>query len=111
MGTKGNATLEGEVGYAFEAKGSVTGCVSGPPAFSVSTSIKDQWPSSYINLSSGFKPLITVPCGFEVCFLVFGKPNEHDTEAMATAYNPTRYSSLVKFLSFHVCSNVYRMRS
>jgi hypothetical protein len=67
MGTEGNVTLEGEVGYAFEAKGSVTGCVSGPPAFSVSTSIKEQWPSSYVKLSSGFKPLMTVPCGFEKC--------------------------------------------
>ena len=85
MGTNGSTSLEGEVGYALEAEGSVTGCVSGPPAFSVSTAVSDKWPSGYIQLSSWFEPHVTVPCGFEVCFLMSRNPNEYDTEAMATA--------------------------
>ena len=81
MGTEGGTSLEGVVGYAFEAEGSVSGCLHGPPAFTVSTIVRDQCPGGYIRLSSWYKPWLTAPCGFEVCFLVLRKPDEYATEA------------------------------
>lgn len=85
MGKEGRINLEGTVGYAFEAEGKVTGCVSGPPAYNVSTTIKDGWPSAHIRLT---KPDV---CSVEVCFLVFRKPNEYDRSHGNSIKNSIRY--------------------
>ena len=73
------------MGYGFEAEGKVAGCRYGAPAFGVSTSIKEEWPAGYIHLSSWYKPQLTVPCGFEVCFLQSRKPNTHPIHVFYSA--------------------------
>jgi hypothetical protein len=66
---EGGTDIDGSIGYAFEAEGDVSGCKHGPPAFSVATTIQDQWPSGYIRLSSWYRPQKppAARCGSKPC--------------------------------------------
>jgi hypothetical protein len=67
LGTQGETSLNGVVGYAFEADSSISDCLYGPPAVTVCTNIEDQFPPAYINLSSWYRGQRTEPCGFRQC--------------------------------------------
>ena len=73
LGTQGGITLGGVIGYQFEAEGYISGCRDWQTEAVVCTTIEDEWPRAYVNLSSWYQTDKSVPCGFEVSFLVLRK--------------------------------------
>ena len=76
LGNQGETSLNGIIGYAFEAEGHISGCTNGQPAVTVCTAIEDQWPQAYTNLSTWYRAEKTASCGFQVCFLILRKRHE-----------------------------------
>ena len=75
LGTQGETSLNGVIGYIFEADSSISDCMYGPPAVTVRTNIIDQFPRAYINLSSWYKGQWTEPCGFKVHLIEYTFPH------------------------------------
>ena len=82
LGTQGETSLNGVVGYAFEADSSISDCLYGPPAVTVCTNIEDQFPPAYINLSSWYRGQRTEPCGFRVRIITYTFPHFEESVYM-----------------------------
>jgi len=72
LGTHGGISLEGVIGYGFDAEASIAGCTSTYERFDIApvicTTISDQWPQAFVNLSSWYQASEIEPCGFRVSF-------------------------------------------
>ena len=69
LGTRGGINLDGLLGYSFDARMNIDGCVhdsSIKPGLCVTA--YDQWPKSYLQLSSWYQTNDIKLCGFEVSF-------------------------------------------
>lgn len=98
LGTQGEISLSGAIRYSFEAESDiqVSHCENGFRFIGVCTTVEDYQPHACVNLSTWFKAEKSLPCGFEVCFLL-KEGNDMNFDNLYSTHIPDIFIAVVCF--------------